>query len=283
MSELGHAKAVLLGALQGLTEFLPISSSGHLALAQRWLHLDPASTQMLLFDVLVHCGTLLAVLIVFAKPAGRFCHRLLGESGRSWPGKRYAWRIVLLAVAANAVTAVIGLAFKDRFEAAFDRPIWIGACLLITGALLAALRWREIPISRRWRPRRGWKDFRWWQAGLVGTAQAFAILPGISRSGATICVAGYCGLRRRWAAQFSFLIAVPAICGATILKVRDTLELPSEQLGEVPWSPAIVGSVVSLVVGVLALKLLLDAVQRAKLHYFAPYCWILGAFVLRYH
>jgi len=115
---------------------------------------------------------------------------------------------------------------------------------------------------------------------LVGLAQALAILPGISRSGSTICVASYFGWRRRWAAEFSFLIAVPAIVGGTVFKVTDTLALPAEQFARIPWGPVVVGGVVSLVVGVLALKLLLRAVRRAKLHYFALYCWAMGVVVL---
>jgi len=114
----------------------------------------------------------------------------------------------------------------------------------------------------------------------VGLAQSAAILPGISRSGATICMASYLGLRRRWTAEFSFLIAAPAILGGTLLKVRDTFELPPDVLGAIPLGPVIAGSLVSLVVGVIALMLLLGAVRRAKLHYFSVYCVILGALVI---
>ena len=135
--------------------------------------------------------------MVFARPAGRFVSRVARESRRSWNGRRYAWRIVALGAAATVPTAVIGLAFQDTFESAFDRPTWIGVALIATGALLAVTKMLG-------RQRRGWKDFRWWQAALVGVAQAGAILPGVSRSGSTICMACYCGLRRRWAAEFSF-------------------------------------------------------------------------------
>ena len=273
MTELDYLKAILLGVLQGLTEFLPISSSGHLAITQARLGLNPDSPTMLLMDVMMHVGTLLAVLLVFARPGKRFFSRLLAESTGDWRRPRYAWRIALLAIAASIPTAAIGLAFKDTFEAAFGKPEWIGFSLMVTGACLAAL----VIVPRG---RRGWKDFAWWQAALVGIAQGLAILPGISRSGITICVASYCGLRRRWTAEFSFLIAVPAIAGATLLKLKDTYEQPSEVLRAVPWMPILVGSAVSLVVGVVALLLLLGAVRRAKLHYFALYCWALGAAML---
>jgi len=270
VTELDYPKAILLGAIQGLTEFLPISSSGHLAITQARVGLDPGSASMLLMDVLTHVGTLLAVLMVFARPGKRFLARLLAESTGGWRGPRYAWRIAWLGVAASVPTASIGLAFKDTFEAAFGKPRWIGVCLIVTGACLAALA-----LVRR--GRRGWKDFAWWQAVVVGIAQGLAILPGISRSGITICVASYCGLRRRWTAEFSFLIAVPAIAGATLIKLKDTFAQPGEVLRAVPWAPILAGSFVSLVVGVIALMLLLGAVRRAKLHYFAVYCWALGA------
>ncbi len=273
MSELGYLSAMLLGIIQGFTEFLPISSSGHLALTQRRLNLDPDGVPMLLFDVLAHLGTLAAVAIVFRRSAKRYTFRLLRESTGTWRGRRHAWRVTLLAILAVLPTAAIGLAFRDRFEAAFDKPLWIGLCLLANGCLLAVLGTLR-------RGRGGWKDYRCWQAFLIGFAQALAILPGISRSGATICVARYCGWRARWAAEFSFMIAVPAIVGGTILKLRDALELPVEASHAVAWGPMIAGSLLSFFVGMFALTLLLGMVRRAKLHYFAPYCWILGGLVV---
>ncbi len=272
MSELDYLQAVVLGAVQGLTEFLPVSSSGHLAITQRYLALAPEGATMLLFDVLAHLATLVAVGIVFAKPIGRFIRRLSAETSGSWPRPRYAWRIVMLAVAASVPTGVIGLTLQDKFEEAFGEPRLIGVCLIVTGIMLALLA--VVP-----RGRRGWKRFAWWQAVVVGLAQSAAILPGISRSGATICMASYLGLRRRWAAEFSFLIAAPAILGGTLLKVRDTLSLPTEVVSAIPLGAVIVGSLVSLVVGVFALMVLLSAIRRAKLHYFSVYCLVLGALV----
>ncbi len=273
MSQLDYPASILLGIIQGLTEFLPISSSGHLALTQRWLGLEAHTPTMLLFDVCVHVGTLVAVGVVFAKSIASFLGRLLRELNRSWNRPRYALRIAGLAIAASVPTGVIGLSFQDKFESAFGRPKWIGAALIVTGILLI------LTLLVR-RPNRGWRRFLWWQAAIVGTAQACAIFPGISRSGSTICAALFCGLRRRWAAEFSFLIAAPAIAGATLLKIRDTRALPAEQFDTIPWGPVITGSAVSLAVGVLALLVLLHAVRRAKLHYFAPYCVVLGALII---
>ena len=273
MNGLDYFTAGWLGVLQGFTEFLPISSSGHLAIVQRWLELDPDSPPLLMFDVAVHLGTLLAIIVVFRHAAIRFVQGLLHESNATGAAPHHARRVLMLGVLATIPTAVIGLAFKDRFEAAFDRPAVIGICFVITGAFLALLT--IFP-----RGRRGWKKLKWWEAVLIGLAQALAIFPGISRSGATICMASYCGWRRQWAAQFSFLIAVPAIAGGTILKIRDVAGLTDDPSLLIPWGPIVLGSAVALVVGILALKLLLQTIQRGRLQYFAAYCFVAGAVVL---
>lgn len=273
MSELTYFQATVLGIVQGLTEFLPISSSAHLALTQGLLKLNPASQSMLLFDVCTHVGTVIAVLVVFARPAGRFLTRLVRETDRRWTQKRYAWRIALLGIFASIPTAAIGLGFKTQLEGAFAKPLWIGVCLIVTALLLVLTK--GVP-----RGRRGWGRFAWWQALLVGIVQGAAILPGISRSGATICVAVFCGLRRRWAAEFSFFIAVPAIIGATLVKLSDVSELTVSASASIHWGPVIAGSGASFLVGVVALRILLGVVRMRTLHYFAPYCFVLGALAI---
>ena len=269
-------QALLLGALQGLTEFLPVSSSGHLALAQQLVRRlggsalpAPDSPEMILFDLCVHLGTVLAILVVFVRQFSRFSRSLVQQlpdyrtiTSPKPPG---ALLILLLAVAACVPTALIGLGFQDYFESAFARPITIGLALLVTGGLLMAAELRP-------RPRRGWRRFGLPAALLVGIAQGLAITPGISRSGATICIAMLCGLKRRWAAQFSFLIAVPSILGASAIKLAQMGARPLQ----VSWAPILLGSAVAAVVGYLALRLLLAAVQRARLRYFAFYCWVVG-------
>jgi len=269
VSELTYVQALVLGVVQGLTEFLPISSSAHLALAQGLFKLDPRSEAMLLFDVVAHVGTVVAVLIVFARPTASFLSRLVRETNGNWTQKRYAWRVAILAMIASVPTAVFGLGFQDQLETAFGRPVWIGVCLILTGLLLGLTK--SVP-----RGKRGWARFAWWQALVVGIAQGTAIFPGISRSGATICVAVLLGLRRRWAAQFSFLIAVPAILGATFIKLRDAADVPSGVAGTIPWAPIALGSVVAFFVGIFALRMLLGAVRLGTLHLFAPYCFVLG-------
>ena len=273
MTDLTYWQALLLGAVQGLTEFLPISSSAHLALSQRLMALEADSAAMLLFDAFVHIGTVLSIGIVFFHPELEFLRRLRRELEPSWNRARYGWRIIGFTAAASVPTGVIGLLFKKKFEGAFDNPRSMGLHLCVTGGLLFALMF--VP-----RGRRGWKQIHWWEAGLVGVVQGLAIFPGISRSGSTICTASYCGWRRKWAAHFSFLIAMPAILGGTVIKLKDTLELPAAELQAIPWGAIVVGALVSTVVGVLALKLLLSAVRRAKLHYFAPYCVAVGLWAM---
>jgi undecaprenyl-diphosphatase len=303
LSDLTLTKAVILGVVQGLTEFLPISSSAHLAFSQKLLKLDPSSHTILLFDMLTHVGTLVSMAVVFGHTLKKYLLRLVRECSPSWgrPNDRattavraslgrgepevaaamvatsantlrrprLACRFLMLGIVATIPTGVIGLAFKDMFEASFGRTRQVGVELILTGFLLVIVAW--LP-----RGRKGWRRFTWFHAFLIGLGQAAAILPGISRSGTTISTAAYCGLRRRWAGDFSFFIAVPAILGATLLLVKDAFALPKDELAGLPWGPMLWGSIVSAAVGTFSLWLLIRMVQRSHLHWFAPYCWIVG-------
>jgi len=270
-------QAVLLGAVQGLTEFLPVSSSGHLALGQHVLRRlgsplpRPESDEMLLFDLCTHLGTLVAIAVVFLPVFRRYAHSLAGELPRlrllaadKPPAALY---VTLLAVAACVPTAVIGLAFEDRMKAAFGQPAMIGVALLITGCLLWASELRP-------RPRRGWRRFGVGAALLVGVAQGLAITPGISRSGATVSVALLCGLRRRWAGQFSFLIFIPPVLAGSVKQAAEVFNQP--RASDFGLGPTLVGTLVAALVGYAALKVFLAVIQRAKLRYFGVYCWLTG-------
>lgn len=273
MAELDYPRAILLGFVQGVTEFLPVSSDGHLTFLQPLLELDPVAPSNLLFDIMVHVGTLAAVLLVFRREFVLFFRRLRAEAARTWTGRRTAWRIALLAACATAVTGAIGMSFKPAFESTYDEPAWIAGGFITTGILLFGMA--LVP-----RGRRGWRQLSLGAAALIGAAQAMAILPGVSRSGSTISLATFFGLRRQWAAHFSFLIAVPAIAGAALVKLDDVLQLGDEALAAIPWGPIMAGTLVSALVGLAALKLLLMIVSRARLHLFAPYCWALAALIL---
>lgn len=273
MTELSYWQAAILGVLQGLTEFLPISSSGHLALAQNLMGLDPETESSILFDLALHLGTVVAVVAVFAGQFVAYFRRLTAESSPGFAGRRIAWKIALLGVAASIPTAGIGLLFRDDFKALFASQTFIAVALLVTGTLL----WTTGKIPR---PRRGWRRFGFGRALLIGTGQGLAIMPGISRSGTTIALAMLLGIKREWAGQFSFFIAMPAIVGASILEARGVMAATSVPLVELLNGPLILGVVAATVSGYVALRLLMAAVRRAKLHLFCYYCWLLGLVVL---
>jgi undecaprenyl-diphosphatase len=271
---LTYLQAIVLGIVQGLTEFLPVSSSGHLAITQRLMSLEPNSPAMLIFNVTSHVATLVAVLLVFAVTIRRFFFRLAAELRGEFQGRRTGWRIALIGALATIPVAVVGVVWKSDIESAFDNPKGIGIALLVTSVLL----WSTAVIPRG---RRGWRRFGWGRALVVGLAQAGAIMPGVSRSGSTIATALLVGLRRRWAAQFSFLIAVPAIFGAALIKAKDALELVSGGV-LLPWGPIVAGSLASLVTGYAALAVLLRIVDQRKFHWFGFYTFVLGVLILMF-
>ena len=266
-------EAMLLGIVQGLTEFLPISSSGHLVLFQNLLGFkDPE----LLFDICLHVGTLLAVCAVFWREIvsilatlGRLpaLSRRSGGIRNLYAGNEQV-RIAVLIVIGSIPTAVIGLMFKEIADRLFS-SIWIvGVMLLITGCLLWFTR-RLDPSGKPLTSVRA-KD-----ALIIGLTQGLAILPGISRSGSTISIALYLGIDRTVAGRYSFLLSIPAIFGALLVSF-DTGATQSS----IPGAIIFLGAAVSTLTGYLALKLLLLLVHRGKLFRFAPYCWLIGALVL---
>jgi len=271
--ELTYLQAVVLGIVQGLTEFLPISSSGHLALLQRWMQLNADSPAMIMFDLAVHLGTLLAVAAAFRREFVSFLGRLFRELLHPSEKRPAAVLITALGIAASIPTAAIGLFFKDTISAAFNKPVWIGAGLLLTGTLLMLTNLVKEPSV-------GWRRFGWWRALIIGTAQGIAILPGVSRSGSTIATALLLGVKRRWAGEFSFFIAAPAICGAAVLHAKDVFETSGGVTGNLPIGPLVAGSLFATLTGYAALRWLIAIIRRAQLHYFSYYCWALGLFIL---
>lgn len=252
--------SVLLGLLQGLTEFLPISSSGHLVLAERLLGLRGED---LAFVVFVHFGTLLATVTAFwsrvwqmVVSCGRF---VMGRSARGDP----QLRLVSLILVGSIPAAMVGLLFEKGVERAFSSPTVVSSMLVVTGLFLWLTRY----------VRAGDRAMRVRGAILVGCAQALAILPGISRSGATISAALFQKVDRGSAVEFSFLLALPAILGATALKVVDMWRSP-------PCLAALtslfLGTTAAYFSGYVAIKILLKVVRKGKLGYFAFYCWAVG-------
>lgn len=245
-------EAGILGLVQGLTEFLPVSSSGHLIIAQHFLKINDGG---LLFDVLLHFATLVAVVAVYWKD-------LLDMIKH--PFQKYTYLLILGTIP----TAIIGLVFNDTFERLFSSVTIVGYMLLITGFILLAAEFisRTIFSSSR---------FKYWQALVVGTAQGMAITPGISRSGTTIAMGLLVGLERAEAARFSFLLSIPAILGASILEIKDFAM--TSQIGFHLILPYAIGMIAAAISGYFAIKLLLGILTKGKLYYFSIYCWLLGA------
>ena len=269
-SNIHSGEATFLGVVQGLTEFLPISSSGHLVAFQHFLGLRSPE---LLFDVIVHGGTLLAVLLVY----GKDLRRIVAESlmaipdmarDRSvqtvWRGRPYL-RLAAYLMVGTVPAAVAGILFQDALEQAFGSLFSVGCMLLVTGTVLYG--------TKSWKgPGRDLEDLCLRDCLLIGVAQALALLPGISRSGITIAAGLLCGLRRDLSARFSFLLSVPAILGANLLQATEALGT-QQTLNE--WA-FFLGGLTALVTGYVALRLLLRIVQRGSLFQFAYYCWTVG-------
>ena len=264
--------AILLGIIQGLTEFLPISSSGHLVVCQNLLGF---SEPELLFDSALHMGTLLAVCLYFRSDLVQMIRESRGLLVR-WLGREVGFQYIketphaglaLAVIVGTLPTAVIGVFFKSSIEKLFGSVSFAGVMLLCTGGILLISRWISRGNSRAKAP-------GLLSALLVGTAQGIAILPGISRSGATIVCGMACGLPRELAARFSFVLSIPAIIGAL------ALQWSGEGLDRVGLLPLLLGFAASAVVGILALKLLMAMVRRGRLFYFAPYCFLVGLLIL---
>jgi undecaprenyl-diphosphatase len=265
--------AIALGALQGLTEFLPVSSSGHLRLLQEVAEV-PEATTMTLFDIMLHVGTLLAVMIVYRGLIGRTIKAtgrvLLGkEKLDQSPDARLAGFLVLAMVP----TGIIGLTLGSAMEGLAQDLTFVGGALVANGFILLGLRHlTAIRIGQG----RGLEHMTMRDALVIGSIQGLGIFRGISRSGATITAGIGSGLGQEAAASFSFLLSIPAILGALVL------QLSRESIEAIAIEALVLGTLVSAVVGVIALKWLLKLLERGKLHHFAWYCLLLGATTITY-
>jgi undecaprenyl-diphosphatase len=259
-------QALVLGVVQGATEFLPISSSGHLVLVP-WLlgwSFQPASA--FLFDVLVQWGTLVAVLVYFREDL----LRLLGAAARALlRGRPFATddaRLAWLLLLASTPAALLGVLLKERVAATFQSPAAVSLFLLGTAALLAVSEW----VGRHLR---SMSSLRWPDALLIGLAQSLALFPGISRSGATIAGGLARNMERAEAARFSFLMSVPIMVGAGVIALIDLSEAPdaSAQLQTLA-----AGSLAAAIVGYLAIRWLLRYLSERPLTVFIYYCAAAG-------
>lgn len=248
--------SVILGIIQGLTEFLPVSSSGHLALSEHFLHINPGD---LSFEVTVHAGTLLAVVIYFrAKLLDLVKSVAIYRSDE--PMLTPNRRLILFIVLGTVPAVVIGLLFKDTIEEIFASPRIAALLLMVTGVWLLSLSFlatRTGPLS-------------WGRSWWIGVAQSIAILPGISRSGSTIATGMMLGVEPTAAAEFSFLLSIPAVLGAVVLALPDAIALG--EFGLVHW----IGGITAGIVGYGALSLVFATLRRGRFGWFGAYCLIAG-------
>lgn len=284
-------QSVFLGTVQGVTEFLPVSSSGHLAILQNIFHIDTGST--MLFDILLHFGTLAAIFTVYHKDIGKMIvefFKMIGDlffnlrifmlnkihktslKYRRVVHNNYR-KFVALILVSTIPTALIGVAGKQLIAAASNTLLIPGICLLMTGVLLLIAdnspEGRKIP-----------KDITYKKGIVIGIAQGLSTLPGLSRSGATITACLLCGMDRRFAVKYSFILSIPAVLGAAVLEINDAA---AESVTAGTFGVYLVGMAAAAVVGYICIKTLLIAVRGKNFKYFSWYCFSAGALAIAGH
>jgi undecaprenyl-diphosphatase len=257
---MSYSQTIFLAIVQGLTEFLPISSSGHLVIFQKLFGLRPP----VLFDILVHVGTLGAVVVYFRKELGKI---ILGIKNRH---STYI-DICLLVVVGTIPAAVVGLFLQKYIYQIFDSLKLVGVALLITSGFLFSTLWFK-SLNRQ---NGQFKSLKWMDALFIGIFQALAIFPGISRSGSTVVSGLWRGLSRETAFQFSFCLAIPAILGALVLQIPELINSQFNQLNQ-----AIGGMIIAGIVGYLSLVILKRFLMKSRLWIFGIYCFLLGIIIL---
>lgn len=284
-------QAIFLGIIQGLTEFLPVSSSGHLAIAQNIFEIDTGGS--MLFDIMLHVGTLAAVFVAYRKDIVRMIREAIcicidiGANTKIWISNRkndealrykriihnnYRKFVVLILVS-TIPTGVIGYAAKNLVEAASATLIVPGVCLLLTGVLLVVADFTEdgkkIP-----------REVSYTNGFFIGIAQGISTLPGLSRSGTTITACLVSGFDKRFAVKYSFLMAVPAVLGASVLEIKDAV---AEEITGNLVLCCVIGAVVAGLVGYVCIKVMLSIVRKKKFKGFAIYCLVLGVAAIAAH
>ena len=270
-------EALILGLLQGLTEYLPVSSSGHLAIGSHILGIE--AEENLMFTVAVHVATVLSTLVVLGGEIIRLVRGTFGpfNAGASGLARLNADQRYMLNILVSMIPIfVVGIFFKDAVESIFGQGLLVvGCCLLVTAGLLA--------YSYYGKPRQK-ESISLVDAFIIGVAQALAVLPGLSRSGSTIATGLILGNNKAHMAQFSFLMVIPPILGEALL---DTIEVAkkgfSAAFGDLSVMALVVGFVAAFVSGIAACKWMIGIVRRGKLIYFAYYCLAVGAVTLAYH
>ena len=254
-------QALILGIIQGLTEYLPVSSSGHLAIGANLFGMS--GEENLTFTVAVHVATVLSTVVILWKEIVWIFADIFKWKWNE--GMKYAVNILISMIP----VAIVGLLFKDKVEAIFGSGLLVvGICLMITASLLAFSYWAK-PRQR--------ENISPFHAFVIGIAQALAVLPGLSRSGSTIATGLLLGNKKEKLAQFSFLMVIPPILGEALLDVKDMAEVGvSTAMAGLPTSSLVIGFLAAFVSGCLACKWMIDIVKKGKLIWFALYCAIVG-------
>ncbi|MBQ3655559.1 MAG: undecaprenyl-diphosphatase UppP [Bacteroidales bacterium] len=277
---MGEIEALILGLVQGLTEFLPVSSSGHLQIGQHLLGVT--ETGGLTFDIVVHVATVLATVTIFRKEiwdliCGFFKKLNPDKNLTLWNRLNDAQRYVVLIVISMIPIGIVGLCFKDKVEEIFASSIVVvGVCLIVTSALLALTHFFKTDEKTEK------KEISPLHAFIIGLAQSVAVLPGLSRSGSTIATGLLLGNKRENVAQFSFLMVIPPILGEALLDFKHIFAPSAEYLAEhgasspTPALALIVGFVAAFISGCFACKWMVQLIKKCKLIYFAIYCFIMG-------
>ena len=265
-------QAFLLGIIQGLTEFIPVSSSGHLVLVPHILEWKFLASQAFIFDVLVQWGTLLAVCVYFWRDlttiAYSFCVAITKGKPFGTGHARLGWYLIIATIPA----VIVGLLYKDLIEAAFSNTKTTGLFLIITSAVLI---FAELVGKRN----RNLEKVTWIDALCIGCFQVAALLPGVSRSGTTIAGGMTRNLDRSSAARFSFLMSVPVMLGAGLLAIKDLFALPN---ADNFLMPLLIGFLASFFSGYIAIRWLISYLSKHSLYVFAGYCLLLGSLVIFY-
>jgi len=249
-------QALILGIIQGLTEFLPVSSSGHLVIFQHIMGLQEGTIS---FDVLLHLGTLLAVFIAFREDIAAIIKR---------PFSRLTYLVLVGCIPAG----LMGFFLEPLFERAFASLLVVGIGLLITGAVLKISE----KMAERSFDMKDIQDTTYGDVLFIGILQGLAIVPGISRSGSTIAGGLMAGLERTWAARYSFLVAIPVIFGAGLAQMKDI----ADQGLNGSFVPHLVGFLAAALFGYIAIKIVMELVRKGRLSIFSYYCWALGTITI---
>lgn len=266
--------ALILGIIQGVAEFLPISSSGHLSIAQNLLGLGVEGTDDVFFDVLLHLGTLVAVFVAYWSDIKEMVlefFRTIGDIRRGGlPKDTPPARRLILLIIIGTLPLFLVLPIQDTVEGLYSNTYFVGAALLVTGGLLFA-------CDRIRKDRKNEKSTTVGDVLIIGVGQAIATCPGISRSGMTISTGCFCGLERRFAVRFAFLLSIPAVLGANILHITDVV---SEGVDPALIPAYLVGVAAAAISGYLSIRLVRMVADKGKFGAFSYYCWAVGILTL---